>query len=223
VSDVVVLACNKSEIVGRWKEAFDTSAKFYEAHDRSKLIYLLRSHKPVVALIHLMLPELHDGEGVALLHSEAPETRLLVFSDIPNESEERGLLRVGMHGYLNTYASPRVIRKALSVIRSRDMWVSRRLMSRMFEELREHPVSREENSHLNSIFKTLTQREQEIALLLGAGNSNRSIAERLDITERTVKTHLTSVFEKTGTRDRVQLALLVCRVLNGQNGFQRAI
>jgi DNA-binding NarL/FixJ family response regulator len=60
----------------------------------------------------------------------------------------------------------------------------------------------------------LTEREQEISVLIGSGESNKQIARRLDITERTVKAHLTEIFRKLGITDRLRLALLVT---NGGN------
>ena len=60
----------------------------------------------------------------------------------------------------------------------------------------------------------LTEREQEISVLIGSGESNKQIARRLDITERTVKAHLTEIFRKLGITDRLRLALLVT---NGSN------
>jgi DNA-binding NarL/FixJ family response regulator len=208
----VLLASASPEVRKRWQDAFPSSQSIYEAENRDKLAYLLRQHSPAIAFVHLSLPGLHDGEGISLIHELSPATRLLVFSDRPNETEERHLLRVGMHGYLNTHASPHYIRKAVRVNCGGDMWVSRRLLAGMFEELRA-PRNGAPNGALEAVLSRLTRREQDIVLLLANGNSNRAIAERLDISERTVKNHLSSIFEKTGTHDRVQLALLVCRNL----------
>lgn len=63
------------------------------------------------------------------------------------------------------------------------------------------------------VLAALTEREKEIALLVSKASSNKRIASRLDVTERTVKAHLSSIFRKTNTHDRLQLALL----LNGQS------
>ena len=61
-------------------------------------------------------------------------------------------------------------------------------------------------------FDSLTEREYAVAVAVGKGLNNREIAESLGITERTVKAHLTAIFEKLGLRDRVQLALTVNRL-----------
>lgn len=210
---VVLLASGRAEVRQRWQSAFDDRPSIYEADNRDQLFYLLRQVKPAIVLIHLTLPNLHDGESINQLHELSPDARLLVFSDTPNDNEERHLLRSGMHGYLNTYASPQFVRKAVKVNCAGDMWVSRRLLAGIFEELRA-PRNGEANSALNTILGLLTRRERDIVLLLAHGNSNRAISERLDISERTVKNHLSSIFEKTGTHDRVQLALLICRNLD---------
>jgi DNA-binding NarL/FixJ family response regulator len=66
-----------------------------------------------------------------------------------------------------------------------------------------------DTDHGLDVLDMLTAREREIALQIGGGSSNRAIAQRLGITERTVKAHLGSVFAKLGVHDRLQLALLV--------------
>ena len=62
---------------------------------------------------------------------------------------------------------------------------------------------------VNNLLENLTKREYEIAILVGRGESNKQIARRLDITERTVKSHLTEIFRKLAITDRIKLALLV--------------
>ncbi|MES9812798.1 MAG: helix-turn-helix transcriptional regulator [Candidatus Thiodiazotropha sp.] len=62
---------------------------------------------------------------------------------------------------------------------------------------------------IESTLSKLTDREREIAQLVGSGDSNKVIAKKLDITERTVKAHLSSIFRKTSTKDRLQLGLLI--------------
>ena len=61
-------------------------------------------------------------------------------------------------------------------------------------------------------FESLTEREHQVALEVGRGANNREIATTLAVSERTVKAHLTSIFDKLSLRDRVQLALLVNRL-----------
>jgi len=74
-------------------------------------------------------------------------------------------------------------------------------------------LSAKEKKHIeravNNLLENLTKREYEIAILVGRGESNKQIARRLDITERTVKAHLTEIFRKLAITDRIKLALLV--------------
>ena len=70
---------------------------------------------------------------------------------------------------------------------------------------------------VNSLLENLTKREYEIALLVGRGESNKQIARQLDITERTVKAHLTEIFRKLAISDRIKLALLVKESANSSN------
>jgi len=74
-------------------------------------------------------------------------------------------------------------------------------------------VTTKEKKHIeravNNLLENLTKREYEIAILVGRGESNKQIARRLDITERTVKAYLTEIFRKLAITDRIKLALLV--------------
>lgn len=216
----VILASARREVRERWRKVFDDTWDVQEAHDKPKLVYLLRAQPVTLALIHLAMPEVYDGQTVEMLHELRRDTRLLTFSDKPSEIEERCLLRNGMHGYLNTYVAPRLLTRAVKAVAAGEMWVSRKLLSAMFEEMRETNgngrMHEMQEIQAHPVLRELTGREKEIAVLVSAGNSNNSIADRLGITERTVKTHLSSIFEKTGSRDRVQLAVMICRALDGQ-------
>lgn len=204
----IILASHQEHVLSRWFEAFDNSWEVHVVKNKQELLALLKALHASVVLIHLRLPELHDGEGISMLHQVVHEARLLVLSDQPDTNEERQLLRAGMHGYLNTYSAPRLIQKAVAIVRDGDLWVQRKLLAELFDEMRDQQSTAVLRG-MHPELRSLTRRERDIALLVAEGNCNRSIADQLGVTERTVKTHLTHIFEKTGTKDRVHLALLI--------------
>ncbi|MBT3045713.1 MAG: response regulator transcription factor [gamma proteobacterium symbiont of Ctena orbiculata] len=94
-----------------------------------------------------------------------------------------------------------------------EVWVGRSLLFKLMNRLSSmaSPQAEErgmQGGSADSLAK-LTEREREIAQHVGAGDSNKVIARKLDITERTVKAHLSSIFRKTNTKDRLQLGLLI--------------
>lgn len=208
----VVIATQEASLCSRWREAFDSRQwRVVSVQTRSALMAQIRDIVPDVCLVDLGLPRLHDGEGVALLHDLVPRTRLLVFTHKAVEAEARHLLGLGMHGYLKVSDPPDVISKAVDIVLAGDLWVERKTLVHLLGELqaREGTVDHAAVPLLDA----LTPREREIALRIAAGDSNRAIAERLGISERTVKAHLTSIFSKLGVKDRVQLAVKLNHVI----------
>ena len=129
----------------------------------------------------------------------------------PNEWEALQALNNGAQGYCHKLAAPRQLRQISHVVLNGGVWLMPRLMQRFLAlSLRVVPTS-EKAEAVGSALDELTSREVMVAKLVGRGESNREIAAELEITERTVKAHLSAIFTKLGVRDRVQLALTVNR------------
>ena len=95
------------------------------------------------------------------------------------------------------------------------LWIGEPLMQRLIGATsRIQAASREDGGEEWS--KNLTEREKEVASTLAKGASNKEIASALGITERTVKAHITAIFEKLQVRDRLQLSLIVNRLTSRQ-------
>ena len=170
----------------------------------------LAGRRPDVMLLDLSLTDLSQSgaAGIAGLLSFSPQTRIIALSHQPNDEEGIAALRGGARGYCNAYIDPRLLAKAVTTVQNGEAWVGRRLTDRLVALVGQNaPVQVDTDSSID--LDLLTAREQQIALQIGMGSSNKLIAQRLGITERTVKAHLGSVFAKLGVHDRLQLALLV--------------
>lgn len=132
--------------------------------------------------------------------------RVVVLSNIPNDDEALAALGAGAQGYCNAYADPDVLKEVAEVTRRGGLWVGESLLSRLLSGLSQRLVERPADDASGPLAR-LTTREREIARRVTRGESNKEIARGLEIAERTVKAHLTVVFEKLGVRDRLQLAL----------------
>jgi DNA-binding NarL/FixJ family response regulator len=123
---------------------------------------------------------------------------------VPQETEAFAVLQAGVQGYCHVKAAPEQLREIAQVVEHGGLWMPPNLMQRFLAvSTRVIPAAAPEVAQLND----LTSRELMVAEQVAHGASNREIAEALDITERTVKAHLSAIFEKLGVRDRVQLAL----------------
>lgn len=147
-----------------------------------------------------------DG-ALAAVRGSSP-LAIVVLCDQPDEAGAAAAIAAGAAGYCNTHAAPEVLRQVALVVGNGGLWIGRSLMQRLIGGTgkllgQRQPGTRERWSD------KLSEREREVARLVASGASNKEIAERLAITERTVKAHLGAIFEKLGVRDRLQLSLRV--------------
>lgn len=131
--------------------------------------------------------------------------KIMLFSAKPSYEEGHALLKFGIKTYANTYMDHIHIQDAVKAVKHGDVWLYPEFIQMMIHEL----SLPEPTLHVKQeiLRHPLSEREMQIALLLKKGLSNKEIAERTGISERTVKAHLSSVYEKTGTKDRLSLAL----------------
>lgn len=134
----------------------------------------------------------------------APGWPVVAMVGVPKEEEAFSLLKAGVQGYCHVEAAFEQLREIALVVEHGGLWMPPDLMLRLLAvSTRVIPSVAPEVPQLND----LTSRELMVAEQVAHGASNREIAEALEITERTVKAHLSAIFDKLGVRDRVQLAL----------------
>lgn len=141
-------------------------------------------------------------EEVVALCSAFPNQKVIVF---PNQSSQAAALRlfsVGVSGQCAPYIGKEQLSLVLSVVDSGEIWGGKAFIQQLIMQSTA-PVE----IH-NDELDDLSERELDVAQYVSKGLSNKQIAFEMDITERTVKAHLTSIFKKTNTKDRLSLALL---------------
>lgn len=137
---------------------------------------------------------------------------LVLLADEPSQDEAMAALAAGAAGYCNGHAAPEVLRQVATVVENGGIWVGRGLMQRLLTATARLAPAGEDNEQ--AWRAPLTPREQETAVLLAKGASNKEIARQLEITERTVKAHVGAMLEKLGARDRLQLSLIINGIEN---------
>ena len=125
----------------------------------------------------------------------------------PKDEEAFAFLARGARGYCHVAAAPAQLRLVATTVKNGGFWLPSSLMRRVMTSA--GGLLANVSSRSGVSLNQLTKRERQVAQAVTEGLSNREIATRLSISERTVKARLTSVFQKLDVRDRVQLALLL--------------
>ena len=168
---------------------------------------------PDVLLLDMNMP----GGGINAVSKIAlrcPSTKTLMLTVVDNEDEVRTVLRKGARGYLLKGTSSSELANAIRVVSRGQNYVSpsfaaQLIMSRGAEE----SVSRDATGK----FPELSEREEQILLLIHQGLSNRLIGDELGLTEKTVKGYVTSIMEKLHVRNRVEAAMIAAERTSKRN------
>jgi DNA-binding NarL/FixJ family response regulator len=173
-----------------------------EAEDGAQALELARRRRPDVILMDVRMPRLDGVEATRRLVEEGSEARILILTTFDLDEYVYEALRAGASGFLLKDLQPAQLVEAIRVVARGEALlaptVTRRLLDRFAQGLPGSPG--EPPPQLSS----LTERELEVLGLLASGLSNAELAERLFLSETTVKTHVSSILRKLGLRDRVQ-------------------
>ncbi len=133
----------------------------------------------------------------------------VLLSDEPDEATVLAALAAGAAGCCNSYAAPEVLRQVALVVGNGGLWVGQSLLQRVVGGSARILERQRPAAPAADWSASLSEREIQVARLVAGAASNKEIARQLSISERTVKAHLTSIFEKLGLRDRLQLSLRI--------------
>ena len=179
----------------------------------------LRTHLQTEFEFHLELPApTNDPEYIHLLHISGMEAdcygwlrqfvyakpiKVGVCADLPAIREMLECVRLGAKAYCNSHMAAVHYNQMMQLLDNGQSWFPPKMLAETFTLAQQAVEPVQAPDSLDS----LTPREREIALAVGEGNSNREIAAQLDISEPTVKTHLSNIFKKLDVKDRVSLVL----------------
>ncbi len=174
-----------------------------EAGDGEEAIALARKLRPDVVLMDIRMPRMDGVEATGRLMAAElePSPRVLVLTTFDLDEYVFGALRAGAAGFLLKDAPRERLIEAIRVVHSGEALLSPSITRRLVEHFAARTDPLEPPAEL---LDELTPREREVLVLVARGLSNGEIAERLVVTEATVKSHVGSVLLKLGLRDRVQ-------------------
>lgn len=169
-----------------------------------KLLVAISDEQPALILCHADLladQKVRALSAIKLLTS----ARLLVIGKSLRVEQQVALLKQGARGYFDSALPLEKLCDALYSVLHGEVWIERHIISDLIDELTSAPdISEQQRAQL----ALLTPKEMDVAQLVSHGATNKMIAKKLMIAERTVKAHLTAIFQKTAITDRLSLAIL---------------
>ena len=208
----ILLATRDTELANRCRRAVSAEHEFEVADDVTALSDKIRTLTPSVILVDAELLDLPIDRQVRQIVAQSAAGRVIVMTPVFEEDEEIALLKAGAKGCCRRGIDPESLQQVLSVTYDGGVWVTRSLLPRLVTELRRYADAQHRPGTEKPVpdkLSELTRREKEIVRLIVGGASNKQVATVLDISERTVKGHLSNVFQKLGVSDRLKLVLFV--------------
>jgi DNA-binding NarL/FixJ family response regulator len=207
----ILIATRDAEVEQRCRRAASAEHELELLTGVAALNERIAAREPTAILLDSELLDKPLERQVGDIVHLAGAARVIVLTPVFVEDEEIALLKAGAKGCCRRGIDPDSLQQVLSVTSNGGVWVTRSLLPRLVSELRKyvdtHRKPAETPAH--DPLAELTQREREIVRLIVEGASNKEVASSLNISERTVKGHLSNVFQKLGVADRLKLMLYV--------------
>lgn len=167
-----------------------------QASNAQEGIAEFRKHKPDVTLMDLRLPDKSGIEAMITIRAEFPEARIIILSTFEGDVEIQRALEAGARGYILKSMPPKELIEVILQVHAGKKRIPTQIATQLAEHLSDEP---------------LTDREVEVLSQIAGGNRNRDIAEKLFITEETVKVHIKHIMDKLGASDRTQAVAIGLR------------
>jgi DNA-binding NarL/FixJ family response regulator len=167
-----------------------------QASNAQEGIQQFRKHRPDVTLMDLRLPDKSGIDAMIDVRSEFPEARVIMLTTFEGDVEIQRALEAGARGYMLKSMPPKDLVEVIRQVHAGKKRIPPQLAAQLAEHLSD---------------EDLTAREIEVLSQIAGGNRNRDIAEKLFITEETVKVHIKHIMEKLGASDRTQAVAIGIR------------
>jgi DNA-binding NarL/FixJ family response regulator len=167
-----------------------------QASTGREAIQQFREHRPDVTLMDLRLPDISGIDALIAIRSEFPDARIVMLTTFDGDVEVQRSLAAGARGYVLKNMPPKELAGVVRQIHAGKKQIPQQIAAQLAEHLSD---------------EALTEREREVLRHVADGGRNRDIAEKLFISEETVKVHIKHVMEKLGARDRTEAVAIGVR------------
>ena len=171
-----------------------------EASNGKEALGLAGKLRPDIVLMDILMPVMDGLEATAAIRQSLPDTEVIALTSVLDDAIIHQVIRAGAIGYLLKDTGSDELCRAIHAAVAGQVQLSRQVALRM--------VAEHDESHL---LETLTERETEVLRQVALGRSNKEIALSLVISEKTVKSHVSSILNKLGAASRTQAALVAVR------------
>jgi NarL family two-component system response regulator LiaR len=175
-----------------------------EGADGIEAIQLTKSLKPDVLLIDLLMPRMGGIEAIQKIKAENSKVNILVLTSFAEDEKVFSAIKAGALGYLLKDATPQELLDAIRQVYRGEPSMDSAVANKLMREL-------QRSSDLPLTEEPLTEREVDVLKLVAQGLTNQDIAEKLVISERTVRTHVSHILDKLHLANRTQAALYALR------------
>jgi DNA-binding NarL/FixJ family response regulator len=196
----VAIVEDRREIRENWKRLLETFPDFEcvcTCASAEDALRLLPAARPDVVLMDIFLPRMTGIECTARLKALLPKTQILILTVVDDDELIFLALEAGADGYLLKHTRPSDLRTALLDVLGGGVPMTSEIARRVVESFRKR-------AHVRDEFSSLTTREEEVLMLLAAGYSNKEIADRLELSIDTIKSHLKHIYDKMHVRSRTE-------------------
>jgi DNA-binding NarL/FixJ family response regulator len=174
-----------------------------EAQDGTEVMDILRDKEPDILLLDLKMPGLDGLSLLQRIQTQKIKTKIIVLTASDDEGEYVQAMRYGTSGIVLKQTATELLLKSIRKVYEGEIWLDSKTTAAVMRQFASpsDPGPRERDK------PRLSNREREIVALVAQGFKNKEIAERMFISEQTVKNHLHNIFDKLGVSDRLELAL----------------
>lgn len=176
-----------------------------EARDGAEAVELAASLRPDVILMDVSMPEIDGVEATRQIRERHADVRIVMLTMHADQDVLADAIRAGANGYLVKDCSTDEIASAIETVAGGETALSPRLAASMLAEVRRQEDQAEQT-------RVITKREEEVLQHIADGCSTPEVAEKLYISQKTVKNHLASIYQKLDARDRTQAVLQAVRM-----------
>ena len=179
-----------------------------EAFDGEEVISVLNRCEPDIMLLDVKMERVNGLQVLPRIVEQFPLLKVIILTAQVSLAESVKAIRDGARGIILKHAASEFLIKGIRKVAEGELWADSPTMTQVVDSLsRKYRVDRSPEKGR----KELSEREIEVVTLVASGNRNKEIANKLFISEQTVKTHLSNIFQKLEVNDRLELALYAMR------------